>query len=356
MNISSGIIQSAQKIVVYGPEGIGKSTFASRFPEPLFSDTEGSTKRLNVRRFDRPLTSEMLVQQIEYVKLHPEICKTYVIDTADWLEKLCSKAVCSKYKKAGIEDFGYGKGYTYLNEEFGKILNLLEDVVSLGINVVVTAHAYMRKFEQPDEKGAYDRWELKLDKRNAPMLKEWADAVLFVNYKIVVEKNSDNKYKATGGKRVMFTEHHPCWDAKNRYGLPEETEFDYSAIAPFILNENNNSVPVKPVKTSVEPQKPVSNPIAELNNIIDSEPETKPSQPVNTVTAPPDGIPKKLWELMQANDVSEEDLRLVVSQQGYFPYDTRIKDYGEDFINGWAIACWKDVLMAVAQNKDLPFE
>lgn len=351
MNISNGIIQSAQKIVIYGPEGIGKSTFASRFPDPLFSDTEGSTKRLDVRRFDRPQTSEMLVQQIEYVKAHPDICRTYVIDTADWLEKLCSKAVCSKYKKTGIEDFGYGKGYTYLNEEFGKILNLLEDVVSLGINVVLTAHAYMRKFEQPDEMGAYDRWELKLDKRNAPMLKEWADAVLFVNYKTVVEKNNDNKYKATGGKRVMYTEHHPCWDAKNRYGLPEETDFDYSVIAPFIPGNENKVVP-DPV-TVAEPPKNESNPMAELDNIIDTEPETKPLQ---TVSAPPDGIPKELWELMQANDVSEEDIRLVVSQQGYFPYDTRIKDYGEDFINGWAIACWKDVLLAVARNKDLPFE
>lgn len=350
MNISNGIIQSAQKIVIYGPEGIGKSTFASKFPNPLFSDTEGSTKRLNVRRFDKPMTYEMLVQQIEYVKTHPNICKSYVIDTADWLEKLCSKAVCSKYKKTGIEDFGYGKGYVYLNEEFGKILNLLEDVISLGVNVVFTAHAYMRKFEQPDEVGSYDRWELKLTKHNAPMLKEWADAVFFVNYKTVVEKNSDNKYKATGGKRVMYTEHHPCWDAKNRYGLPEETDFDYSVIAPFILGSENNTVPA-PVAT--EPPKTENNPMLEIDNIVDSEPVAKPLQAVST---PPDGIPKELWELMQANDVSEEDLRLVVSQQGYFPYDTKIKDYGEDFINGWAIACWKDVLLAVSNNKDLPFE
>lgn len=350
MNISNGIIQSAQKIVIYGPEGIGKSTFASKFPNPLFSDTEGSTKRLDVRRFDRPQTSEMLIQQIEYVKTHPNICKTYVIDTADWLEKLCSKAVCSKFKKTGIEDFGYGKGYTYVNEEFGKILNLLEDVVSLGINVVVTAHAYMRKFEQPDEMGAYDRWELKLDKRNAPMLKEWADAVLFVNYKTVVEKNNDNKYKATGGKRVMYTEHHPCWDAKNRYGLPGETDFDYSIIAPFIENESKT--------VTEQPQSSKSNPMSELDNIIDDEPEAKLPQTINTMPAssPPEGIPKELLELMQANDVSEEDLRLVVSQQGYFPYDTQIKDYGEDFIKGWAIACWENILFAVAKNKDLPFE
>lgn len=26
----------------------------------------------------------------------------------------------------------------------------------------------------------------------------------------------------------MYTQHHPCWDAKNRYGLPEETKFERS--------------------------------------------------------------------------------------------------------------------------------
>ncbi len=351
MNISSGVISSAQKIVIYGPEGIGKSTMASNFPDPLFSDTEGSTKRLDVKRFDRPTTSEMLIQQIEYVKSHPEICKSYVIDTADWMEKLCSKAVCAKYKKSGIEEFGYGKGYTYLAEEFGRILNHLEDIVNLGINVIVTAHAAMRKFEQPDEAGAYDRWELKLDKRTGPMLKEWADAVLFVNYKTIVEKNSDNKYKATGGKRVMFTEHHPCWDAKNRYDLPPETDFDYSVIAPFILNSSEHQTKV--TVTNVNTQH--VNPIAELDNILDNEQLAKPEIIEENKYNIPNDIPKELADLMSANNVTDEDIRLVVSQQGYFPFDTKISDYGADFINGWVIACWKDVLEAVNANNDLPF-
>lgn len=361
MNITSGIVASAQKIVIYGPEGIGKSTLASMFPDPLFSDTEGSTKRLNVKRFDRPTTEEMLIQQIEYVKAHPDICSTYVIDTADWAEKLCSQSVCAKYKKSGIEEFGYGKGYVYLNEEFGKILNYLEDVVACGINVVVTAHAIMRKFEQPDERGAFDRWELKLDKRNAPILKEWADAVFFANYKTIVEKVDDKKYKAAdGGKRVMYTQHHSCWDAKNRYGLPPETDFDYSVIAPFVTSSGNtvqtapNPITPSPVvevpKTQSNPVQ--SSPMAELDNIIDNEPTKTVSQAVSDV---PEGIPKELADLMAANDVTEEDIQLVVYQRGHFPIDTKIKDYGNEFIFGWVIACWQNILMAIAQNKDLPF-
>ena len=87
MNITSGKIMSAQKVVIYGPEGIGKSTMASKFPNPLFCDVEGGTKRLDVRRFDRPTTLEMVIRQIEYVKQNPTLCKTFVIEEYRVLEE-----------------------------------------------------------------------------------------------------------------------------------------------------------------------------------------------------------------------------------------------------------------------------
>jgi len=224
MNISSGKISGAQKIVLYGPEGIGKSTFASRLPRPLFIDTEGSTRYMDVQRFsERPSSWTMLQEQVKYVQAHPEVCQTLVVDTSDWAESLCIQHICDKYQHGGLEDFGYGKGYVYLQEEFARLLHLLDDLVEgRQINVLLTAHAAMRKFEQPNEMGAYDRWELKLSKKVAPMVKEWADLVLFANYKIFTVTDSKIKsQKAQGGERVMYTAHHPCWDAKNRHDLPE---------------------------------------------------------------------------------------------------------------------------------------
>jgi len=150
MQITSGKIASAQKVVIYGPEGIGKSTFASKFPSPVFIDTEGSTKHMDVHRSPKPTSWTMLLDAVRYFKANPSGFKTLVIDTADWAEQLCVADVCAKAQKNGIEDFGYGKGYIYLAEEFGRLLNLLEEVIEVGMNVVVTAHAKMRKFEQPD--------------------------------------------------------------------------------------------------------------------------------------------------------------------------------------------------------------
>lgn len=345
MNITSGIVQTALKVVVYGAEGIGKSTFASRFPAPLFIDTEGSTRHMNVIRFDAPTSWQMLLQQVDYV-LHNDVCQTLVIDTADWAEMLCSKFICDRANVTSIEDWGYGKGYTYLQEEFGRLLNKLEDVVRRNIHVVITAHAKMRKFEQPDEMGAYDRWEMKLSKGVAPMVKEWADMVLFANYEtnvVNVGTEKSKNYKASGGRRVMYTNHHPCWDAKNRQGLPDKLPFDYGEIEKVVETVTPNYS--TPVQTTAEPSTIEQAPTFDF---VDEE-------PAQMSMVPPEGLPKALTDLMEANHVTEEEIRMAVSHKGYFPLDTPIVNYGEDFINGCLIAAWDQVFAIVQNIRETPF-
>ena len=186
--VTTGIQNAPVKTVLYGPEGIGKSTFASYFPDPVFIDTEGGTKRLNVKRLPQPTSWTMLLDEVAEVRKGSVPCGTLVIDTADWAERLCIQAVCAKAKVNGIEDFGYGKGYTYVKEEFGKLLDALEEVLQAGHNVVVLAHAAITKFEQPDAVGNYDRWSMKTSKQVAPLLREWCDMLLFANYKTVVKR------------------------------------------------------------------------------------------------------------------------------------------------------------------------
>ena len=148
---------------------------------------------------------------------------------------------CAAPWAKSIEDAGYGKGYTYVTERFGKLLNLLSEVCERGCNVVVTAHAIISKFEQPDEMGAYDRWGLKLiDGKKASARGDaqgGADAVLFANYKtIVITTSKDGKVgKAQGGKnRMLYCSHAATWDAKNRWGLPDEIPMEYQQLAQFI--------------------------------------------------------------------------------------------------------------------------
>ena len=350
-NVTGGIVQTAQRIVIYGPEGIGKSTFLSHFPGVCYLDTEGSTKRLNVNRLPNPTSWVMLMDEIDWV-IQNRPCQTLAIDTADWAERLCTQHICSKFHKTGIEDFGYGKGYTYVGEEFGRLLNKLDEVIAAGIHVAIAAHAQIRKFEQPDELGAYDRWEFKLSKQCAPLLKEWADAVLFANYKTNVITTEGGKNKAQGSRRVMYTQHAASWDAKNRYGLPEMTDFDYSVIAPFI---DGTATPA-PQPTQVQPVTPPVQPP------VQTQPATLPNTPPLEEAAPqvdvsgqiPACIPKDLADLMRQNSVNVDMLQAAIVSKGWFPPDTPLENYGRDFFASM-VAQWPKVYSTIVEMGDLPF-
>lgn len=309
LNITKGRVARAQKVAVYGSEGIGKTTFAAAFPDPLFIDTEGGTAHMDVRRIDGVATWEELIAVVREIAVTPDICKTLVLDTADWAEQLCVRYICEKYKQNSLEGFGYGRGYTYLSEEFGRLLSALDTVIASGKHVVITAHAKMRKFEQPDEQGAYDRWEMKLSKQVAPLVKEWCDMLLFLNYKTYVLTTETNSKKAQGGKRVMYASHHPCWDAKNRHGLPDEMDLDFAAIA-HIFNASQGA--------GGNAQKSA---IGQLRTMI------------------------------AESGITEADLQKVVAAKGHYPEDTPIDAYSEKFITGWCLKYFNQIIKTVSEEE-----
>ena len=317
LNITKGKINRAQKVVIYGSEGIGKSSLAANFPNPLFIDTEGGTAQMDVRRIDKPQSWEELLAIVQEVAATPDVCKSLILDTADWAEQLIVSFLCTKYKQNSIESFGYGKGYTYLAEEFTKLLNAFDRVITADIHVVITAHAKMRKFEQPDEMGAYDRWEMKLSKQVAPLLKEWCDLLLFCNYQTFVVTSENNTQKAQGGKRVMYTSHHPAWDAKNRVHLPEVLELDYKHIAHIFAEQPKQSSAAK-------------------SDVAD---KTEPT------------AAEALREVLEKYGVSEEEVRQVVAARGKYPVTTGIDNYPDEFVFGYVIKYWDQIMKLIEQSR-----
>ena len=309
LKISNGRIARAQKVVLYGSEGIGKSTLAAMFPNSLFIDTEGGTAHMDVRRIAKPGTWVELMDILNEVSMTPDICGSLVIDTADWAEQLAVSHVCAKYKKAGLEDFGYGKGHTYLAEEFTPFFRALDRIIGAGIHVVVTAHAKMRKFEQPDEMGAYDRWEMKLSKQVAPLFKEWCDMLLFLNYQTYVVTTENKSTKAQGGKRVIYTSHHPCWDAKNRHGLPEVLDLDYENIAHIF-----------------------------------EKGEAKPATPKETPLS-------QLRKQMAKEEITDEELRKVIAAKTRYEVSTPLEEYPDSFITGWVQKYWTQIVDVIKASR-----
>lgn len=338
MQITRGIQARAQKVVLYGPEGIGKTTLAAQCPGPVFIDTEGGSNNFDVARYPAPNCWQNLIQTVQYAMQHPANQQTLVIDTADWAEKLAVTAVCDRSGKTGIEDFGYGKGYTYLKEEFAKLLTYLDGVIDAGVHVVLTAHAALRKIEQPDEMGAYDHWELKLSKTVAPMVKEWADALLFCNYKTIVVQDSSGKGKAQGGRRVIYTQHHPCWDAKNRHGLPPELPMEYAAIAPIFGGPAASETPQPTAPPAPQPAPPAPAPAPTVPAA-----QTAQSAPAGGISPALRQRYPALARLMEASGITPEEVQRVVGERGYFPPDMPVEQYPEDFVSAVLVAAWQDV-------------
>jgi hypothetical protein len=196
-------------------------------------DTEEGTHHLDVARVSIGSWDELRAAVAE-IGSKPSEFRTVVIDSADWAERLLTEQLLRENKWASIESAGYGKGFTMLAEAFGRFLTQCDALIGVGLNVAFVAHSKVQRTSPPDMADGFDRYELKLTKQTAPLLKEWCDLLCFCNYKTTVSEGSDGRKKATGGKRrLMHLERAAAWDAKNRYGLDAELPMTIESLAPI---------------------------------------------------------------------------------------------------------------------------
>ena len=330
------------KVLIYGVEGIGKTTFASKFPDPIFIDTEGSTGFINARKLPNPTSWTMLLDELEDIKSEPR-GKTLIIDTLDWAERLAKKYLMDKNKWAAIDSTNYGSRYVALSDEIGKLLNKLTEIKDVGINVVLTAHAETKKHELPDEMGQYDKYTLKLEKRDAGLAKEWADMILFFNYKTtIISDSKSNSKKATGGQRVMYTTHKPAWDAKNRLGLPDELPIDFEAIRE--LFEAKTGMSTTQIKSESNTQTQQQVPLPDEPPVIEDEPEPEEAKPAPEFTEEiPSSIPQSLADLMTVNHVTVDEIMQVIYVGGFMPQGTPLENVPAE-LWGHLASNWDKVL------------
>lgn len=230
--ITRGTVRRPQRIVLYAPHGLGKSTLGSGVPDALFIDLEKGTHHLDVARLE-PSDLKGFEEIINSLLRDSQGFTTLFIDTLDKLEEFVIADVLRVADKKSIEAFGYGKGPIIVGERFNDVLALLNKL-ALKMNIVGLGHVQVKKFELPDSAGAYDRWELKLSKHVRPIVSEWCDALLFGNWKTStreVEEGDKTKFKGIGGKvRRLFASHSATSDAKNRHGLKEEEEWSVATL------------------------------------------------------------------------------------------------------------------------------
>lgn len=236
-NIQSGRENKPPRLMIYGSEGVGKSTFGASAPNPIFIQTEDGLGEINCRKFPLATSVSEVLAELTALRDEPHDFQTVVIDSADWLERLIFDEVCREFGVRSIEkaDGGYGKGYVDALAHWRKVINLLQELRDKrNMIVILVAHAKVERFEDP-ENAAYDRYTPRLHKHAAGLIAEWVDAVLFANKKFRLSKDGNDRSVATpigadGGDRFIRTVGSPACIAKNRFSLPSEIPLSWTAF------------------------------------------------------------------------------------------------------------------------------
>ena len=243
-SIVKGKLNKPPRVLLYGVEKIGKSTFAAAAPSPIFLCSEDGTSELDVARFREPTRWEEVRYAIDTLVRTEHNYKTFVIDTLDWLEPLCWAEVCRKGGVDTIEAFGggYGKGYMAALDEWRVLLSELDELRhKRKMAVILLAHSWVKSFNNPEGEN-FDRYEMKLHQKSGALIKEWCDAVLFATFETFAVKGKTGKVKGVSdGARIVHTQRRGAWDAGNRYNLPETLPLDWDAFAEAMVSGQPDS-------------------------------------------------------------------------------------------------------------------
>lgn len=249
-NVQNGGTRLLPRTLLYGIDGIGKSTFASQSPSPIFIPTEDGASGIHVPQFPLCESWEDVLACLRSLCREEHQYKTVVLDSADWAQSLAIEHIVARDFAGDMQAFdAYGRGYKMLMQEWLKLLSALDFTRRrMGMEVILISHAVIRTFKNPSGDD-YDRYQSNLIDTPSTSVwaktKEWADIVLFANYEVVVRKDTAKSSKGKGilkagkgGGRVLHSSPSAAWDAKVRAGweLPERFPLSQEEFRKHIIN------------------------------------------------------------------------------------------------------------------------
>lgn len=236
--IKRGAAAQPPRLIVYGTEGIGKTTLGAGFPAPIFIQTEDGLGRLDADTFGLCQSWQDVKDCLAAVLAEPQGAhRTLVVDSLDWLEKLIWRDTCEQGGKQNIEDFGFAKGYIYALTRWDEFLTRLDEIrAAKRMAILLLAHHTVASVKNPNGED-YNAFAPRLHNKAAGVVCQWADAIGFAHLRMHVDTA---KKKAIGlgedanGDRVATWIGSPGLTAKNRFGMPQELPLSFEALAPFI--------------------------------------------------------------------------------------------------------------------------
>ncbi|MGF1580277.1 MAG: ATP-binding protein [Gemmataceae bacterium] len=248
--VHQGRTTKPPRLLIYGGEGIGKSTFGSQAPKAIFVQVEDGADQIDCAKF--PMASKFtdVVNSLKALAEEDHNYQTVVVDSLSALERLVWDEVCRETNVVNIEkvDGGYGKGYVRAIDYWREVIGLLDRLRNdVGMAVILIAHAKVEQVEDPDSP-SYDRHAPRLNKHASAMVVEWCDAVLFATRKFrnQTEDAGFGRKRTTvhavghdGGERILRTVGGPSCLAKNRFSLPLELPLSWEALVAAMSTSNS---------------------------------------------------------------------------------------------------------------------
>ena len=232
-SITAGPRQMPYRLEIYGPHGVGKTTLAAQAPKPIFIQTEDGLGRLESAAFPLATSMNDVLEALNTLYSEAHDFQTVVLDSADWLDNLIQSQVKADHDEKARS---YGKDTLLWAEQWLLILSWLNALRrDRGMNVILIAHAEIKRFDPPDSE-SYERYQPKIPAKSSAAIKEWADAVLFANFKTFVKSEAINAQKTvkkavSGGERLLHTGEKPAYLAKNRYSMPDTLPMNWEVLA-----------------------------------------------------------------------------------------------------------------------------
>lgn len=244
----------APRVVINGVEGWGKTSIAANAPGAALIMARGETGYQTLHNAGRVPTIPCLLADswdgllavLDGLVADPGDTKTLVLDALGGFERLCHEHVCARDFAGNWGEKGFGafaKGYDLAVTDWLGLLNRLDRINEQGVAVWLLSHVGVRPFKNPLGPD-FDRYEAACHAKTWGVTHKWADAVLFANFRTVTatEKGEQRKKGIGGTDRVIFTERRDAWDAKNRFGMPEELDITgdpaeaFAAVNAYLTN------------------------------------------------------------------------------------------------------------------------
>jgi len=219
---------------ICGDSGIGKTSLAASFPNPIVIRTEDGLQSLtgDARPDAFPLidSEDQLWDQLKALIKDDHDYKTLVIDSVTALERIFIDSVIAgdpkKPRSINQALGGYGAGLSAvgaLHHRVRKAASILNE--KRGMHVVFVAHADTTTIELPDQ-DPYTRYSLRLGNKSMPAYVDDSDLVAFMKLETFTTGDGDRKKAISDGTRILVTYATAANVSKNRYGITDDIIFN----------------------------------------------------------------------------------------------------------------------------------